>query len=117
MGEFSKLLLYIPGIVIFLVGSSRVKEFLQLHKKGAVTGGTVTECRRVVQKDKKDRTTYDYYNVTAQYRNPVTGRKDNATVRSAVEFLPGQAVTMYLGGKGDPVFADADDESIFNPFV
>ena len=117
MGDFSKLLLYVPGIVIFLVGSGRVKDYLQLHRKGAVTGGTVTECKHIVQKDKKDRTAYDYYNVTAQYRNPVTNRKDSATVRSAVEFLPGQSVTMYLGGKGDPVFADADDESLFNPFV
>lgn len=39
------------------------------------------------------------------------------TVRSAIEFLPGQQVTIYLGGKGDPVFADADDESMFNPWV
>lgn len=117
MGDFSKILLYIPGIVIFLVGSGRVKDYIQLHKKGAVTGGTVTECKRVVKKDKQDRTAFDYYNVTAQYRNPVTGRKDNATVRSAVEFLPGQAVTMYVGGKGDPIFADADDESLFNPWV
>lgn len=50
MTEFSKLLLYIPGIVIFLVGSGRVRDWLALHKKGAVTGGTVTECKHVVKK-------------------------------------------------------------------
>ena len=118
MTEFSKLLLYVPGIVIFLVGSSRVREYLRLHRKGAVVGGTVLECKRIVKKDKQARTTYDYYNISAVYRHPETNRKETVTVRSAVEFLPGQDVTIYLGGKGqEPVLADADDEGIFNPWV
>jgi hypothetical protein len=118
MSEFSKLLLYVPGIVIFLVGSGRIKEYLRLRRKNAVVGATVTECKRIVKKDKQDRTTFDYYNVTASYRNPVTNRKDEVTVKSAVEFLPGQAVAIYLGSKGEvPVIADSEDESVFNPFV
>jgi len=118
MDEFSKLLLYVPGIVIFLVGSGRVREYVRLHRKNAVVGATVTECKRIIKKDKQDRTAFDYYNVTAAYRNPVTGRKDTATVKSAVEFLPGQSVAMYIGGKGTvPVLADSDDEAIFNPWV
>ncbi len=118
MTEFSRLLMYIPGIVIFLVGSGQVRDYLRLHRKNAVTGGTVTACKRITQKDKQGRVTYDYYNVTAEYRDPETRRKCHSTVKSAVEFLPGQGVTMYLGGKGvEPVFADADDESMFNPWV
>ncbi|MCR5228936.1 MAG: DUF3592 domain-containing protein [Solobacterium sp.] len=118
MTEFSRLLMYVPGIVIFLVGSGQVRTYLRLHRKNAVTGGTVTECKRIIQKDKQGRVKFDYYNVTAEYRDPETRRKCHATVKSAAEFLPGQGVTMYLGGKGvEPVFADADDESMFNPWV
>ena len=55
MTEFSKLLLYVPGIVIFLVGSAQVRDWISLLRRGGAARGIVLSCTHVVKKDKKDR--------------------------------------------------------------
>ena len=83
MDSFSGFLLYIPGIIIFLVGSGQIRQWLGLHSGGMTFEGTVISCKHVVKKDKKDREIYNYYDLLVELVNPKTGKtekpeKDNA---------------------------------------
>ena len=72
MSEYSKLFLYIPGILIFLAGSGQVRRFLALRraeKKQEAFYGNVVQCTHVVKKDKKGRETFNYYNVVVEFTN------------------------------------------------
>ena len=72
MADLSKLFMYIPGIILFLVGSGQVKDWLYMRRMGSCVEAGVTNCKHVVKKDKKDREIYNYYDVTVEYRNPQT---------------------------------------------
>ena len=80
MTDFSQLFLYIPGIIIFLVGSGQVRRWMRMHRSGYCVDAVVFSCNHVVKKDKKDRVTYDYYNVTVEYMNPQTKHKERQAV-------------------------------------
>ncbi len=118
MENFSQLFLYIPGIIIFLVGSGRVREYLRLRRPGAKRGAQVQRCNHVQKKDKNGRITYDYYDVTVEYTDPATHHKERRAVKSPVEYAPGQSVSLYVEkGSSEPVLAESRDESMFNPWV
>ena len=53
--DFSKLLLYIPGVIIFLVGSGLVRDWLRMRRSDLTSLADVVSCTHVVKKDKKDR--------------------------------------------------------------
>ena len=74
MDAFSGFLLYIPGIIIFLVGSGQIRQWLGLHSGGMTFEGTVISCKQVVKKDKKDREIYNYYDLLVELVNPKTGK-------------------------------------------
>lgn len=118
MTDFSQLLLYIPGIVLFLVGSGQVRERLRMRRSALCEEAGVINCRHVVKKDKKDRETYHYYDVTIEYDNPRTGRRERLAVKSPTEYAPGQQVRMYQErGSGKPVLAECRAEFLFHPWV
>ena len=75
--DLSKLLLYIPGILIFLVGSGQQRRRPGLLSGKGTVRATVVRCDHVVKKDKKDRDTYNFYNVLVEYVNPATGDQDH----------------------------------------
>ena len=53
--EFSKLFLYIPGVIIFLVGSGQIRQRPGLFGGKGTVRATVVRCDHVVKKDRKDR--------------------------------------------------------------
>ncbi|MBO6138156.1 MAG: hypothetical protein J6O71_06040 [Lachnospiraceae bacterium] len=117
MEYFSQLLLYLPGIVIFLVGSGKVRQYMRVHKKGACAEAGVVRCEHVVKKDKADREVYNYYNVFVEFVNPQNHHKVSRSVKSPVEYVKGQRVMLYLDGSEDSRLTQAVDESLFNPWV
>ena len=118
MTDFSQLLLYVPGIVLFLVGSGQVREWLRMRRSGLCADAGVISCRHVVKKDRKDRETYNYYDVTVEYDNPRTGHRERLAVKSPTEYAPGQRVRMYQGrGSDRPVLAEYRAEFLFHPWV
>ncbi|MBO6137667.1 MAG: hypothetical protein J6O71_03550 [Lachnospiraceae bacterium] len=118
MENFSQFLLYIPGIVIFLVGSGKVRQYMRIHKKGACVEAAVVRCEHVVRKDKAGREVYNYYDVFVEFVNPENYHKEGRSVKSPVEYVKGQQVLLYLDGSGgDSRLTQAVDESVFNPWV
>ncbi len=118
MTELSKLFLYIPGIIIFLVGSGQVRQWLRMRRADFCIDASVVSCRHVVKKDKKDRETYNYYDVLVEYKNPQTRHRERLAVKSPTEYALAQQVRMYRGRGGEkPVLAECEDEFIFHPWV
>ena len=59
METISAYFVYIPGIIIFLVGSAQVRQWL-FGRKNTVSA-LVKKCRRIVKKDQKDRDVFNYF--------------------------------------------------------
>lgn len=118
MTDLSQLLLYLPGIILFLVGSGQVRSRLQARGADSCADAGVVGCKHVVKKDKKDREIYNYYDVTVEYRNPKTGHKERLAVKSPVEYAKAQMVRMYWPrGGGKPVLLEYKEEFLFHPWV
>ncbi len=118
MTDFSQLLIYVPGIILFLVGSGQVREWLRMRRSGFCADAGVISCKHVVKKDKKDREIYNYYDVTVEYDNPRTGRRERLAVKTPTEYAKGQRVRMYQGkGSEKPVLAECRPEFLFHPWA
>lgn len=118
MADLSQLFLYIPGIIIFLVGSGQVRRWLRLRRADSCMDAHVRSCKHVVKKDKKGRETYNYYDVTVEYRNPKTSHQERLAVKSPTEYAEGQQVRLYRERVADtPVLMEYEDEFLFHPWV
>ena len=118
MKNLSQLLLYIPGIIIFLVGSGQVRGWIRLLKKDASTQATVVSCIHIHKKDKKDREIYNYYNVMAEYTDPHTSHKVRQSFKSPTEFAEGQVVRIFWGRDGEkPQISEKENEAVVHPLV
>lgn len=118
MPDFSQLFLYIPGIIIFLVGSGQVRRWLRLKKSDVCVEATVLNCKHVVKKDNKDRTAFDYYNITVEYINPQTKHTERQAIKSATEFAENQQVRLYRDkNTNQPSLMENEDYQLFHPLT
>ena len=118
MKDFSQLLLYIPGIIIFLVGSGQVRSWIRLLKKDASTPASVVSCVHIHKKDKKDREVYNYYNVMAEFTDPHTKHKVRQSFKSPTEFAQGQTVRIFWGSGGEQAqITEKENEAVIHPLV
>lgn len=118
MTDLSQLFMYIPGIIIFLVGSGQVRRWLKLHRADSCIDASVLSCKNVIKKDKKDREIYNYYDVVVEYRNPKTKHQERLAVKSPTEYALAQQVRMYKGkGSDKPELLEYEDEFPFHPWV
>lgn len=118
MENISQLFLYIPGIVIFLIGSGRVRQWFRMRRADSCMEAEVISCKHVVKKDRKDREIYNYYDVVVEYRNPKTGRQERLAVKSPTEYAVSQQVRMYKEENGSkPVLSEKSEEYRFHPWV
>ena len=116
MSNFSQLFLYIPGIIIFLIGSGQVRRWMRMHQSGSCMEGRVIGCQHVHKKDNRDRDVLNYYNITVEFTNLKTKLKERAAVKSPAEYSVNQSVKLFLDN-GQYMIVDAEDEAIFNPWV
>lgn len=117
MSSISQLFLYIPGIIIFLVGSGQARRWLSMHRGGACVDAQVISCKHVVKTDKKGREIYNYFNVVVEYTNPETSHKERQAIKSPTEYAQAQQVKMYRDkDNGTPVLVGVEDEALFNPW-
>ncbi len=118
MTDFSQLFMYIPGIIIFLVGSGQVRRWLRVHRSGYCVDVNVVSCSHVVKKDKKDREVYNYYNVTVEYRNPETNHTERQAIKSPTEFAVGQQIRMFRDKDSEKnALTEDEGEFLFHPWV
>jgi hypothetical protein len=82
MSDFSQLFLYIPGIIIFLIGSGGVRTWLGMKRLGAFAETTVISSQHVIKKDRQDREVFNYYNTVVEYVDAKTGRTVRKTVKA-----------------------------------
>jgi hypothetical protein len=119
MNDISQLLLYIPGIVIFLVGSGQVKNWLR-RARGNVVNATVTGCKHVVQKDGRDREIYNYHEVSIDVKNPTTNCKEHRMIKTPNEYAKGQEISvLYAKDKSGGISVNLvqDENSRLSPWV
>ncbi|MBQ9563005.1 MAG: hypothetical protein IJU99_06100 [Lachnospiraceae bacterium] len=118
MDKFSQLFLYIPGIIIFLVGSGQVRGWMRRLRPGQNIEGRVLSCDHVVKTDKKDREVFNFYNVLVEYTDAQTQHVVRQSVKSPTEYAPGQPVRVYFGQPGEgPSISEKEDETLFHPIV
>ena len=95
MASFSELLMYLPGAVVFLVGSGQTRSWIRQLRGTDKTDGVVTSCEHVVKKDKKDRDVYNYFDVTVSYQNTETGKNEKEVFKSPTEYALGSRARRY----------------------
>ena len=117
MASFSELLLYLPGAVVFLVGSGQTRSWIRQLRGTDKADGIVTSCEHVVKKDKKDRDVYNYYDITVTYQNVTTGKNEKEFFKSPTEYALKQPVKVYKGSDGKMVITEKVDEDIFHPLA
>lgn len=116
--SFTSLFLYIPGIIIFLVGTGMIKTDRQMKALGARFVANVESCAHVVKKDRMNRDTFNYYNCTVSYFDAAKNRVEKLNVKSPIEYVEGQAVNLFRRSAGqEPVIDDVLQENIFGPWV
>ena len=116
MSDWSQLLLYIPGIIIFLVGSGQTRTWLRSLGPGGAMSGTVLKTEHVVKKDSKGREIFDYYNTTVEYRDQ-KGHVNRNTMKAPVEYAEGQQLIVTKGADGNLAYAEAKGENLFHPLA
>ena len=118
MTDFSQLLMYIPGVVIFLVASGQVREYLRTSKPDAIRKGTVKSSKHVTKNDKYGRQVFDYYETTVESSNPSSGKKEKHTVKSPIEYPTNQEVELYFDKvSGEPTLTNGLHEWLFHPWA
>ena len=104
MATFSELFLYIPGAVVFLVGSGQTRSWIRQLRSTGKAEGIVLSCEHVKKKDKKDRDVYNYYNVTVKYTDAESGKSVQQTFKSPTEYAIKQPVKVFQGSDGKTMY-------------
>ena len=115
--DLSKVFLYIPGIIIFLVGSGQRRRPGLFGGRGCVPASGV-RCDHVVKKDRRDRDVYNYYNILAEFTDPATGKRVKRTVKSPTEYYVAQEIWLQnINGPGEARAFNAEEETLFPPLA
>jgi len=118
MADFSQYLMFIPGIIIFLVESGQVREYRRRARFGATREAEVKFTKHVTRSDKYDRQVFDYYETTVESDDPKSGKKTRSIIKSPVEYPLGQKVLLYFDPSGgDPVLTNGINEWVFHPWL
>ena len=91
--------MYIPGIILFLVGSGQVREWLRFHVFGRCLTAKVVSCNHVLKKDGNGREIYNYYNLLVEYVSPDSGHKERCELKTPTQCAVGQQMKMCIGKK------------------
>ena len=111
-------LMYVPGIIIFLLGSGQFRTRFSMWKQGKVVDAVIVRCEHVVKKDKQDRDVFNYYNTVVEYVNPDTGHSEQHAVKTPSEYAEGQQVRIARdASKTNLTIIDADDNALFHPLA
>lgn len=114
----SHLLPYIPGVIIFLVGSGQVRGWLKRRNPSSSTPASVTACEHVVKQDKQGREIMNYYDITTEFISPGTHRTAQQSFKSPTEYAPGQQVRIFWGsGTESSMLSEKEDEAVFHPLI
>lgn len=118
MADYSKYLMFIPGIIIFLVESGQVREYRRRNRYGALRDAEIRVTKHVTKKDKFDRQVFDYFEMTVESTEPKTGKKERHVIKSPVEYPVGQKVQLYFDPVSkEPVLTNGINEWVFNPWL
>ena len=115
--DLSKLFLYIPGIIIFLVGSGQQRRRPGLLNKKKTLDATVVRSSHVVKKDRKGRDTYNYYNLLVEYADPASGKRERRTVKSPTEYYAGQEILLSSESGSELSVIGGEEEMLFPPLA
>ena len=118
MTDFSQLLLFVPGIVIFLVASGQVREYLRINRPDATRKGIVKYNKHITKNDKYGRQVFDYFDTAIESTNPSGNKKERHIIKSPVEYAPNQQVTLYFDKvTGEPSLTNGVNEWLFHPWL
>ena len=115
MADFSQLLLYVPGIAVFLVGSGQTRSWLRSLRGKGRADGVIIASEHVKKKDSKDRDVFNFFNVTVEYKDPGTGHTVRRAFKSQTDYALGQPVYVHRDARGQEAVTEKVDESVFHP--
>ncbi len=114
----SKFLPYIPGIIIFLVGSGQVRSWLRRRRKDSSSVADVISCEHIIKKDRQGRDLMNYYDITAEYTGIGSNKRVQQIFKSPTEYAPGQQVRIFWGSSTESSqLTEKEDEALFHPLV
>lgn len=114
--NLSQLFMYVPGVIVFFVGSGQVRKWLTIRKMGGTIRGKVINCQHFIKKDNKDRDVMNYYNVLVEYTNEKTKHTERQAIKSPSEYAVNQEVYFYSNGSNYAV-SDSTEINFINPFL
>lgn len=118
MDFLSQFLPYIPGIIIFLVGSGQFRTWLKIRKPDSNTVADVVNCEHVIKRDKQEREILNYYDITAEFTSIGSNHRVQQKFKSPNEYLIGQQVRIFWGnGLESSKISEKENEAIFHPLV
>lgn len=118
MPDLSALILYIPGIIIFLVGTGEIRKYNKMRRPDSHRSGEIKYCKHIVEKDEQEREVFNFYELQVDSVNPQTGKKEHFTINSPTEYNAHQNVKLYFDDvTGKPSLLTDIDERVFNPWV
>ncbi len=118
MSDFSQLLLFVPGIVIFLVASGQVREYRRISRPDATRDAVVKFSKHVTKNDKYGRAVFDYYETTVECMDPSGKKKERFTVKSPIEYSDKQHVSLYFDRvTGEPTLTNGVNEWLIHPWL
>ncbi|MBR1938422.1 MAG: hypothetical protein IJ836_05665 [Spirochaetales bacterium] len=118
MPDLSALLLYIPGIIIFLVGTGEIGKYNRIRRPDFHRTGEVKYCKHVLKKDEQDREIFNFYQIQIDSIDPQSRKKEHFTINSPTEYKVHQVVRLYFDDvTGKPSLLADIDERVFNPWV
>ncbi len=116
MESLSKLLIYIPGILIFLVGSRETAAWLKSFLFGKRISAKVSCVNHVRKKYKAGRNQYNYYNAVLEYKVPNSSRLLKTEMKVPFEPAVGQVIKLSVDREGkNAVFSKNPNTSNIHP--
>ena len=89
------LFLIVFGVVIFVIGTTSLRNQIRIKRAGNVLEGTVLRTKRVDKKDSDGNLIQNYFEIRVEYLE--NGHKSQCTIRSVSEYREGGRMFSFCG--------------------
>ena len=86
------LFLIVFGVVIFVIGTTSLRNQIRIKRAGNVLEGTVLRTKHVDKKDSDGNLIQNYFEIRVEYLE--NGHKSQCTIRSVSEYREGEKVLL-----------------------
>jgi len=105
------------GVVIFVTGTTKLREHLRFKKCGTICEATVLQSNHVSQNDKQGNLIQSYYELRVGYKE--NGHKKQANIKSLQEYGQDTPLTIVInkGGKEDVGVCEGPGQPMYTAWI